>query len=74
MWGIRRERSLLVANGHPNAGLYPLGMLNDEAALVIEQENNRIVTEATLIQAAATSVLSKEGGEYFRDLLEGLSE
>jgi hypothetical protein len=48
-------------------------MLNDEAALVIEQENSRMATEATLTYAAAAAVMSpKEGGEAFRQLIDGM--
>ncbi len=41
-----------------------------EAELVSERENQRLSTEATLIQAAAASIMSKEGGGYFRGLID----
>jgi hypothetical protein len=49
-------------------------MLNDEAALVIEQENNRIATEGVVIRAAAASVLSKEGGQHFSEVIQSLGD
>jgi hypothetical protein len=49
-------------------------MLNDEAALVIDQLNSRMVSEALLLQGAAASVLSKEGGEHFMNLVRSLNE
>lgn len=39
---------------------------------MIERENIRMASEATLIRAAAASVLAKEAGELFDELIEGL--
>jgi hypothetical protein len=49
-------------------------MLHDEAALVIEQENNRMASEATLLHAAAGALFSQEGGKHFMEIVRSLGE
>lgn len=72
---MRRKRNLLLANGHRNAGLYPIGMLHDEAALVIERENNRMASEAVLFQSAAATILAgEEGFKAFNELIDRVRE
>lgn len=73
MWLFRTQVSLLVSNGHPDAFGYPLGMVADEAKLISDRENSRRVTEAVVMQATISSVLSKEGGKHFKELLEQLN-
>jgi hypothetical protein len=48
-------------------------MLGDESALVIERVNGSIVTDANLLQSAIGSVLSKEMGTQFRELVDKLN-
>jgi hypothetical protein len=48
-------------------------MLADECALIVERHNGRMVTEATLIQAAVASLLGPEGGKVFKGAVERLS-
>lgn len=57
--------SLLLASGHTEAIHYTLGQLYDEANLVIERENNRITTEATLVQLAVGSLISDKARKAF---------
>jgi hypothetical protein len=52
---------------------YPLGRLNDESALVEERHNNRITTEAILIQMAVHSLLAKEARKQFTKQLKQLN-
>ncbi len=52
---------------------YPLGMLHDEAAMVIERENTRLVTEAQLIQYAIGSILSKDSRKHFDKMIRSLN-
>ena len=66
--------SLCLANGHPQARFYPLGMLYDEATLISSRENNRIVTEASLFQLAVGSILSKDSAKEFTKRLTDLSD
>lgn len=39
---------------------------------MIERENNRMVSEAMLLQAAAGSIMSKEGGDHFKTMIADL--
>jgi len=52
---------------------YTLGRLNDEAALITERENNRIVTESQLIQTAVHSIMSKPARKQFSKLIKQLN-
>lgn len=73
MWSIRTRVNLLLANGHPDAHDYSLAVLADEAALVIERLNGRSATDALAFQAAAASIMSKEGGEAFKSIIATLN-
>lgn len=64
--------SLLLANGHPDARNYPIGMLIDEANLVIERANLATVLEANLLQQAIHGFLSDESRKLFKKLIDGL--
>lgn len=52
---------------------YPLGRLYDEAALVEERQNNRIVTESQLLVNAVHSMLSKPARKQFSKLTKQLN-
>ena len=52
---------------------YPLGMVADEAALVIEREDRRTATLGVVMQGAVGSIKSKEMGDIFRQLITGLN-
>lgn len=73
MWGLRRQVSLLVANGHPHAPHYPVHRVVEEVALVTERINSILVTEALLTQMAVSSLFSKEAGKAFKEIVEGLN-
>ena len=62
-----------MANGHPEAWSYPLGMVIDESNLVTERENSRISTEAIILQLAAASILSTQAGKEFTKTVKGLA-
>lgn len=62
-------------HGHPNADLYPVGMVRDEAAIVRARVNADIVAIGLLVQAAGMSVMAPEaGGEYFQSLIGSMIE
>lgn len=64
---------MLIERGHPDAPFYPLGRVADEVAMVTARDNRRIVSEVTLIQQAAITVLGgKEAFESFQKSIEGL--
>lgn len=73
MMGLRRQVSLLLSHGHPDAGDYPLGMLWVESQLVVERLNQQAVTQAVLLQLAVGSILSKKTGSEFKKTLKKLS-
>lgn len=71
---MRKQVSLLMTNGHVDAQSYPVGMVWDEAAIVVENVNRMEATRATLLQMAVSSVLSKEAGKLFRETVNRLNE
>ncbi len=73
MLGLRRHVSLLLSNGHPESGDYPLGMLWVESQLVVERLNQQAATQAVLLQLAVGSILSKKTGSEFKKTLKKLS-
>lgn len=66
--------SLLLANGHPDAGLYPIGRVHDEAELVSQRISQQMASESVLIQLAVSSVLSEDAGKLFGQEIKRLSE
>jgi len=64
--------SFLRAQGHPNAGRYPLATLWAEAALARRRINMELVSQALLTQGAVASLLSQEGGKAFNEMIEGM--
>lgn len=65
---------MLLDHGHPDAGLYPIAMVRDEAAIIRHRLNHEMVTIATLNQGAILSALSEEGAKYFKSLAGSLTE
>ena len=65
--GLRRDVSLLLAEGHPDARHYTLATLWSESRIVRQRHAMRIQQEAILLQAAITSVLT--GDKEFGKLL-----
>lgn len=61
-----------MAQGHPDAKDYPLGVLYYEAAVAQERVNGQLVTEATLMQQAIASNFNKKSAREFRKILESL--
>lgn len=74
MWNLRSNVSLLLDHGHPLARQYPLGMMMDEASIVIRRVNNGHVTQATLLQGAVSGVLSKKANKEFQKQINRLLE
>ena len=62
-----------MASGHPDAIHYTLGQLYDEANLVIERDNNRIVTEAQLAQMGVAGILSAKSRAAFTKQIKSLN-
>jgi hypothetical protein len=74
VWGIRRQVSLLIGHGHTQAHRYPVGMVWDEARLVVEHLNRLEATRALLLQMAVSSVLSEQAGEEFTKVIARLTK
>lgn len=49
-------------------------MLADEARLIVERVNRRHATEATLVQMAVSTILSKKAGKAFQKQIRELNE
>lgn len=64
--------SLLLDHGHPHARRYPIGMVWDEATLVVERMNREAASNTALLQLAAGSLLSKEAGKQLKKTLKEL--
>lgn len=52
---------------------YPLGRVYDESNMIVERENARIATEATLLQQAVASILSTKARGEFKKRIDGLA-
>lgn len=74
MWGVRRQVSLLLDHGHPEARRYTIGMVWDETNLVVDRLNGQEATRAVLLQMAVSSVLSKEAGKKFDKMIKRMTE
>jgi hypothetical protein len=74
LWGIRRQVSLLLSEGHADAPHYPIGMVWDESRLAVERINRFHATQAVLTQQAVASILSRDGQKEFKKTITGLNE
>ena len=63
----------MIEAGHSAPEQYILGRLYDEAALVQERQNNKIVTESQLIQTAVHSIVSKGARKQFQKIIKQLN-
>lgn len=61
-----------MAEGHANARHYPVVVAWSEAAIVRDRLSDRMTTDAVVLHAAICAIWSKEGSEYFQDVLKGL--
>ena len=59
-------------HGHSRARQYPLGMLWEEAELVVERVNREEASRAVIMQNTIASILTKEGGKAFQKLIKDL--
>jgi hypothetical protein len=66
--------SLLLSEGHPFAAHYSLAKVGVEADIVRRRNNNRIVTESTLMQALLGAVMGGKGGaKQYTDMIKDLN-
>jgi hypothetical protein len=64
---------LLLDHGHPEAMKYPLGMVWDEATLVVERLNGLAATQAVLTQMAVSSMFSKDASKAFTEKIKEMT-
>lgn len=72
MWGVRRQVSLLLDHGHRYARFYPLGMVWDEARIVVDRMNQEDASRTTLFNLAYSGANSKKGAALLRKALKEL--
>ena len=65
--------SLLLDHGHQHARFYPLGMVWEEAQLVVERANQEEASRTALLQIAGAAVMSKNGAELLQKVLKELT-
>ena len=74
MWGVRRQVSLLLDHGHRHARFYPIGMVWEEAQIVVERVNHEEASRTALLQIAGSAVMSKEGSKLLKKVLKELTD
>lgn len=68
---------MLLANGHPEARDYPIGMVFDEASLVAERQNRQMASLGVIVQSATMTTgmgATKETAAEFVKLINGLND
>lgn len=73
MWGVRKQVSLLLDHGHQHARFYPLGMVWDEAQIVVERLNQEEASRTALLQLAGAAVMSKKGNSLLQKVLKEMT-
>jgi len=73
VWGVRRQVSLLLDHGHAAARHYPLGMVFEEAQIVVERMNQEEASRTALLQLAGAAVMSKKGNAALQKVLKELT-
>lgn len=83
LYGLRRDASLLVSEGHADAHSYPIARLWWEARIVRERLMERMALQASLqhssMTAIAESIFAKKGAQRpankaFQELLKRMSD
>lgn len=62
-----------MAHGHPDARFYPLGMVWEEASIVVERINNEAASNTALLQIAGAAVMGKPGLQQLKKVLKELT-
>lgn len=63
-----------MANGHPRAREYPIGMVWGEARIVIARINTEHAMRAVLLRAAISATESKDGARDFDAMIKELTD
>ncbi|WP_324271074.1 hypothetical protein SOP91_00385 (plasmid) [Enterobacter hormaechei] len=59
-------------NNIPDADRLTLGKLIGTAEMVRQMNNRQLASEGIVLQAAASSIMTKEGGKFFQNVIKGL--
>jgi hypothetical protein len=59
-------------NNIPDADRLTLGKLIGTAEMVRQMNNRQLASEGIVLQAAASSIMTKEGGKFFQKVIKGL--
>lgn len=65
--------SLLLANGHPDAWRYPLGMLQDEVRLIHQRQNQQAAASMSGMYMAVAALLDSSAVRAFNDRIHELN-
>ena len=66
--------SLLLDHGHRHAWFYPIGMVWEEAQLVVERMNHEEASRTALLNIAGAAVMSKDGAKLLKKVLKELTD
>lgn len=59
-------------NNIPDADRLTLGKLIGTAETVRQMNNRQLASEGIVLQAAASSIMTKDGGKFFQNVIKGL--
>jgi hypothetical protein len=65
--------SLLLDHGHQYARHYPIGMVWEEAQIVVQRINQELASSTALLQIAGSAVMSKPGAKALQKVLKELT-
>ncbi len=74
MWGLRKQVSFLRAQGHPEAGGYPVARVWEEVEIAVARQNAMLASGVGLLQLTVGSLLSKDAAKALKDTIEGLTD
>lgn len=63
---------MLRAAGHPDAGIYPIGRVYNEARMVKARQCRDLAMQARIQKLAVSSILSTEAEKILNDLIKNL--
>lgn len=61
-------------HGHPRAREYPIGMVWEEARIVMRRLEHDYATRALLMRAAVSASFNKDAARNFDEMIEGMTD
>lgn len=71
---MRRDVSLLLSEGHPQARHYPIAMVWSESRIVRQRNAARVKRDTVVLQMAIASNFGKKAGKQLETLLKEMDE